>query len=164
MHVSEHLADHHLLDSFDSGQPALDTWLRDDARAADRKRVGFTYVWHAEDNVVLAYFTLCPHVLERRALPGKVGRGAPARIPAILLAQLALDRQLHGQRLGSQLLVDALTRAVSASDEVGGRYVVIDAIDEDAAHFYEHHDFLRCPSVTPARLLRKVADIAKALD
>lgn len=164
MYFSERLASHHRLDGFDSGQPSLDAWLREHARTADAKRVGRTYVWHAEDDdIVLAYFTLCPHVLERSELPGKVGRGNPTRIPAILLARLALDRKLHGQRLGSQLLLDALTRALGASNDVGGRYVVVDAIDDAAARFYEHHDFLPCPSTTPVRLVRKVADIAAAL-
>lgn len=112
---------------------------------------------------MLAYFTLCPHVLERGEQPGTVGRGDPARIPAILLVRLALDRRLHGQRLRSPLLVDALSRAVRASDAVGGRYVVVDAIEAAAARCYEHHDFLPCPSGPPARLVRKVADGARAL-
>lgn len=163
MYVSDRLADNHDLDSFDSGQLSLDRWLREHARTADAKRVGRTYVWHDRDDVVLAYFTLCPHLIERSELPSKVGRGDPSRIPSILLARLALDRRLQGQRLGAQLLVDALSRAVRASDEVGGRYVVVDAIDDAAARFYEHHDFIPCPGSAPGRLARKITDVAAAL-
>lgn len=163
MYVSERLAESHDLTTFDSGQPALDRWLRDHARTADAKRVGRTYVWHDGDGVVVGYFTLCPHLLERSELPAKVGRGDPSRIPAILLARLALDTRLQGRRLGAQLLVDALQRAVRASNDVGGRYVLVDAIDDAAARFYEHHDFIPCPGSTPARLTRKVADVAAAL-
>lgn len=163
MHVSERLGDEHDLTRFDSGQPTLDEWLREHARTSDAKRVGRTYVWHAGDDIVIGYFTLCPHVIERSELPGKVGRGDPSRIPAILLARLALDRNAQGQRLGVELLIDALSRALTASDQVGGRYIVVDAIDEPAAHFYEHHGFRRCPGDHPVRLIRKVSDVATAL-
>ena len=163
MYVAERLADHHQLDRFDSGQPGLDDWRRRHARTADAKRIGRTYVWHRGDDIVLAYFTLCPHVLVRAELPTKLGRGDPMRIPAILLARLVLNRTLHGQRLGAQLLLDALCRAVAASNDVGGRYVVVEVIDEPAARFYEHHNFHRCPGTSPIRLIRRVTDIAATL-
>jgi predicted N-acetyltransferase YhbS len=36
-------------------------------------------------------------------------------IPVYLLARLALDRSLHGQGLGAELLLDVLTRVVDAA-------------------------------------------------
>lgn len=81
---------------------------------------------------------MCPHQISKHELPDRIGSGETNTIPAILLAKLALDEDFHGQGLGRQLLVDAVTRAVSAVDIVGGRYIVIDAIDEEAAGFYEH--------------------------
>jgi GNAT superfamily N-acetyltransferase len=81
----------------------------------------------------------------------------------LLLARLALDRHLQGQRLGSELLLDALGRAVAATDRVSGRYVVVDAIDDAAASFYEHHGFHRCPGETVRRFVRKVSDIKASL-
>ena len=68
-------------------------------------------------------------------------RGFPERVPGYLIARLALHRELHHQRLGSQLLASALTRAAFAAREIGGRSVVVDAIDDAAAQFYEHHGF-----------------------
>jgi GNAT superfamily N-acetyltransferase len=92
-----------------------------------------------------------------------LGRGDPDRVPALLLARLALDRTLHGQGLGTELLLDALTRALAASNRVGGRYLVVDAIDDRAVAFYEHHGFLRVPGSALRRLVRKVSDIEASL-
>ena len=61
---------------------------------------------------------------------------------AYLLARLALDRQLQGQGLGTQLLLDAAELVLTASTSGGGRLLVVDAIDDRAAAFYRAHGFL----------------------
>ena len=63
--------------------------------------------------------------------------------------------------MGGVLLVDALARVVVASRTVAARFVVVDAVDDRAAAFYEHHGFRRVPG-TP-RLVQKVSDIAAAI-
>jgi GNAT superfamily N-acetyltransferase len=161
--VSEALAPHHVLDTFESGNEPLDSWLRKAAQHAAAMRTAKTFVWHAGDGVLVGYFSLAAHLVVREKVPKKVGRGAPAAIPAILLARLALARPLHGQGLGGELLWDALTRAVAASEIAAARVIVVDAIDESAARFYEHHGFLRVPN-DEARLVQKVSDVAAALD
>jgi GNAT superfamily N-acetyltransferase len=158
---SEHLAEAHDLSRFDSGQPALDAWLRDSAKGAQARRVGRTFVWHGGDKVAVAYYTLAAHVIERASLPRSVGRGSPDQIPAILLARLALDKLLHGQGLGGALLAEALARAAIAAENVGARFAVVDAIDEPPARFYEHHGFRRVPDTM--RLVQKMSDIAAAV-
>jgi GNAT superfamily N-acetyltransferase len=160
--VSETLADHHLLDQFSFGSDALDIWLQHHARHAQSMRTARTFVWHAGDQVVVAYFSLAAHLVVRSDLPPKVGRGLPDAIPAVLLARLALDRSLHGQGLGGELLLDALSRAVAASGVAAARLVVVDAIDEAAAAFYEHHGFIAVPG-NRQRLVQKIGDIAAAL-
>jgi GNAT superfamily N-acetyltransferase len=111
---------------------------------------------------VVAYFSLAAHLVVRTELPPKLGRGSPEAIPAVLLARLALHQSVHGQGLGGELLLDALGRAVQASDVAAARLVVVDAIDETAASFYEHHGFLAVPG-NPHRLVQKISDIAAAL-
>jgi GNAT superfamily N-acetyltransferase len=78
----------------------------------------------------------------------------------VLLARLALDRSLHGQGLGGALVAEALGRVVAATEIVAARFVLVDAVDERAAGFYEHHGFRRIPG--SLRLIQKVADIAAA--
>jgi len=160
-YVAEPLGDHHHLDDFDCGNEALNDWLRRHARNASGQGTR-TYVVIDVDREVVGYFAVAPHTIDREALPRSVGRGAPNQIPAVLLAKLALDRRLHGQGLGSELLVVALGTIVHAARRVGGRFVVVDAIEDSAAAFYSYHEFIAVPS-DPHRFVRKLSTVAKAL-
>ncbi|MDA8039350.1 MAG: GNAT family N-acetyltransferase [Actinomycetota bacterium] len=114
-----------------------------------------------QDSSVVAYFTLAGHVIEREDLPSRIGRGSPDRIPAVLIARLALHRDLHGQGHGGSLLADASRRIVAATDIVAARFVVVDAINDEAAGFYTHYGYQPLPGT--GRLVRKISDIANDL-
>ncbi|HEU0132505.1 MAG TPA: GNAT family N-acetyltransferase [Mycobacteriales bacterium] len=146
----------------DSGNADLDGWLRDHALGAEARRTSRTFVW-TDGGRVVAYYAVSAHRVLRADLPRALGHGSPTEIPAVLLAKLALDRSWHGQGLGGVLLADALTRIVRATEVVAARFVVVDAIDDNAAAFYEHHGFRRVPGDGPARLVQKVSAIAASL-
>jgi GNAT superfamily N-acetyltransferase len=160
--TSERLNPEHRLDDFASGTQTLDEWLRKSASQAQAMRTAQTFVWHEQDGVVVAYFSLAAHLVARSELPKRAGHGSPTSIPSVLLARLALDRRFHGRGLGGELLWDALSRAVKASDIAAARLVVVDAIDEAAARFYAHHGFTKVPG-NPHRLVQKVSDVVAAL-
>jgi GNAT superfamily N-acetyltransferase len=162
LHRSELLTASHDVAGFDSGQPALDAWLRDSAAQAGAMHTGRTFVWLDGEARVVAYFTLAAHLVARAQLPTKIARGSSDRIPAILLARLALDRSLHGRRLGTELLWDALNRAVAANRQAAARIDVVDAIDDNAAGFYVHHGFTVIPG-SHDRLVQKMSNIEAAL-
>jgi GNAT superfamily N-acetyltransferase len=155
------LSPDHDLDAFHSGHAALDDWLRRHARNAAGQGTR-TSVLIRDRAEVVGYFAIAPHLIAREATPRRIGRGAPARIPAILLAKLALDERLHGHGLGSELLIHALTTIIGAAHTAGGRVIVVDAIDEAAARFYRAHDFQPAPN-DPHRLIMKLSTAAKAL-
>lgn len=159
----EPLQEHHDIGAFSCGVPTLDAWLRRSAATAAAKHVGRTYVWVSpgDPTVVHGYITLAPHVVRRVETPGRIGRGSPETIPAILLARLALSRDQHGNGHGADLLVDALHRASDAIAIAGGRLIIVDAIDDRAAAFYEHYGFVRMAG--GLRLFRKATDIARDL-
>jgi GNAT superfamily N-acetyltransferase len=113
---------------------------------------------------VLAYFTLSAHEIVAADLPRRLARGMPERLPAVLLGKLALDRRLHGRGLGGQLLLDAYQRVLAATHTVAALYLVVDAIDDDAARFYEHYGFLRSPAEPSLRMVRKISDIHTDVD
>ena len=159
---SEHLGGHHDLSGFDSGNNTLDGWLRRTARHAEAANTGRTFVGAEPGSlVVVGSFTLAAHLLRRADVPKSVGHGAPDAIPAVLLARMALHRSLQGRGLGGQLLLDALERAVDASARAAARLVVVDAIDDQAAAFYQRYGFRACPA--PRRLVRKTSEVAAAL-
>lgn len=158
----EPLGAHHRLDAFTCATHALDAWLRDHARRAAGQGTR-TYVLIEEDSgAVIGYFAIAPHLVARGELPASVGRGAPVPVPAILLAKLALHQRLQGQGLGGELLVAALRVIVTAARSAGGRLIVVDAIDDDAAAFYRSVDFRSSPS-DPRRLIMKISTAARAL-
>jgi GNAT superfamily N-acetyltransferase len=160
--TSELLREDHDRTGFNSGNVDLDSWLRDHALHASAMNTGRTFVWHAGDGIVVAYFTLAAHLVARDAVAKRTGRGSPDVIPAILLARLALHRAQQGQGLGAELLWDALSRAVAANRQAAARLVVVDAVDGRAASFYEHFGFEPIPG-NPARLVQKLSSIEAAL-
>jgi GNAT superfamily N-acetyltransferase len=116
-----------------------------------------------EDQKVCAYFAICPTEVVRKddGVSGPMA-GGYSRIPGYLIARLAIDAALRGQRYGEQLLLDALGKAVAASEIGGGRLVVVDAIDDEAPSFYEHYHVVPVRN-RERRLVMKVSTAAKAL-
>jgi GNAT superfamily N-acetyltransferase len=157
----EPLSDGHDLASFHCGRPELDEWLTCHARNAIGQGTR-TYVLLGDDRVLAGYFAIAPHLVEREELPPRIGRGAPSKIPAVLLAKLALHERLHGQGLGAELLVRALRTIVTAARAAGGKLIIVDAIDQAAASFYRRHDFQSVGS-DPHRLVMKISTAARTL-
>jgi GNAT superfamily N-acetyltransferase len=162
VHLAQPLSQEHNLENFDCGKEELSDWLKKFACHAEGMKTARTFVWTEEGGPdVVAYYSIAGHAIEKAQVPPKIGRGSPEQIPAVILARLALDRRQQGQGLGSRLLIDALARIVRASQEVALRLVVVDAIDEDAAQFYEKYGFRRIPG--DMRLFRKVSDVERDL-
>jgi GNAT superfamily N-acetyltransferase len=51
----------------------------------------------------------------------------------------------QGQGLGALLLSDAAQRAYVSASSIGSSMLVVDAVSEQAASFYEAHGFVRLP-------------------
>jgi GNAT superfamily N-acetyltransferase len=161
--ISEAIADHHELGRFSCGNDVLDHWLRDQALRAHRAGVSRTTVWVAPDDPgVVAFHAIAPTQLARVDLPARSLSAGYSTVPGFLIGRLALDKSLHGQGLGTHLLLDALERIVDAADLVGGRLIAVDAIDTEAEQFYLHHDFQAIEG--SSRLITKVATARAALD
>ncbi|MDQ1289638.1 MAG: hypothetical protein QG622_3204 [Actinomycetota bacterium] len=155
------LSPDHEVGAFRCGKPSLDSWLHGQASRAQAAGTARTYVWTQVDRPeVLAYYSIAPTQVTRAEVTRSLAGGYTI-IPGYLLARLALDEHLHGQGLGSELLVNALERIVEAARSSGGRLIVVDAIDDDAHAFYRRHDFL--PITGSMRLYLKVATAAAAL-
>jgi GNAT superfamily N-acetyltransferase len=161
-HHIEPLTDGHDFDAFSCGHLSLDAWLREHAHRATRQGTRTYLLIEDETGAVVGYFAIAPHLIEREEAPRRIGRGAPQQIPAILLAKLALHKRLHGQGLGAELLIHALMTVVTAARSAGGRIVIVDAIDDNAASFYRVHDFEPTPNDSH-RLILKLSTVAKAL-
>jgi GNAT superfamily N-acetyltransferase len=149
----------HDLADFDCGKPALNDWLRTYALANQAN--GFTRVMVVRDgDRVVGFYGLAPTAVPPALLSRKVRTGRPPDpVPAILFGQLAVDRAYAGRGLGSALLRDALLRCVAAADAIGGRAVIVRAIDASARDYWETCGFTPSRS-DPSILFRPMADIA----
>lgn len=152
----------HDLSAFTCGKPALDNWLK--TRALSNQQKGFTavIVVHDADRVV-GYYGLAPTAVVPVVMPRSIRTGQPPDpIPCLLLGQLATDVAYAGQGIGTGLLKHALTRCVAAANLIGGRALLVNAIDDEAAAFWRRRGFL--PSKDDAlTLFRSMADIAASL-
>ena len=151
----------HQVGEFSCGETSLNEWLRQEAAPAAARRTARTRVWVDQDGIVVGYYALAAHKVARDAVPRKVGRGGPVEIPAVLVARLALSESLRGQGLGAVLVADAMQRVVDATQTVAARLVVVDALHERVAQFYESLGFRRIPA--SLLLAQQVADIELAL-
>jgi GNAT superfamily N-acetyltransferase len=159
----ERLRDLHELSAFRCNNAVLDSWLKNHALASQRMDSARTFVL-VQDAGVVGYFSLTMGSVRRADPPKRLVRGLPAYpIGMVLLARLAVQADDQGQGVGSLLLADALRKAVIAGEAAAARLVVVDAIDEAAAHFYAHHGFLAVPE-HPMRLYRRMNDIRASLD
>ncbi|MCO5316609.1 MAG: GNAT family N-acetyltransferase [Solirubrobacterales bacterium] len=163
MFRSARLAADHDTTRFDCGVTALDEWIRTQALRAERAGVTATTVWtRPGDQQVLGFHSIAPTTVSREELPTKGIAAGFTTIPGYLLGRLALDRDLQGRKLGSQLLLDAIETIVVAAERGGGRVIVVDAIDDRAVSFYRHHDFI--PIGDSRRLIMKIATARQAVN
>ena len=162
--TSERLSEVHDLSSFDSGHEYLDDWLRDHAAHADRMNTARTFVFHEDGHRVLGYYSLAMGRVQEEELPSTVARGGPRIVPVVLVARLAVDREVQGRGMGGELLWDAMSRALAANALAAARAIVVDALDERAASFYEYFGFVRVASTAPpVRLAIKMSSVERNL-
>jgi len=135
----------HQRDSFDCGYKVLDDYLKKYARQNHRKGIAKTFVAVSVSGSlkVDGYYTASASIIEYESIPESLKSGVPGYpVPAMLIGKLAVDTRVKGQGLGTELLVNALERAVRASQELGIFAVRVDAIDLQAKQFYLKHDFI----------------------
>jgi GNAT superfamily N-acetyltransferase len=158
----ELLAARHDVTRFACGQPALDHWLK--TRALANQEKGFTVVMVVHDaGRVVGYYGLAPTAVVASVLPRRVRTGQPPDpVPCLLLGQLATDLAYRGRGIGTGLLKHALSRSVAGARLIGGRALLVHALDEQAAAFWRRRGFL--PSRDdPLTLFRSLPDIAASL-
>lgn len=108
---------------------------------------------------LVGFYAAGPHSIDASELEPDMKKRLPNydRVVACYLSMIGTHSDVRGKDVGSFLLADALKRCVQASEQMGGRFVVLDAIKENAARLYGRFDFVALPSVSG----RMVVSIAK---
>jgi len=160
----EPLAPQHNVDRFECGREQLNRWLRAYAGQGQRSDTARTFVaCNRETTDVVGYYTLVASQVEHASATGGVRRGVSKRfpIPVCLIARLAVDHSAQGVGLGRSLLLDALRRADHASRSIAMRAVLVHALDEEAAAFYERFGF-KPASAEPLTLMVPLEAVRRA--
>jgi GNAT superfamily N-acetyltransferase len=161
----EPFASHHDRGGFTSGIESLDRYFKTQASQDVRRRANaaFVLVDPNELHQVLGYYTLCATALPQGDVPLATRKHLPRYplVSATLVGRLAVARPHQGQGLGALLLADAVWRAFASASSVGSSMLVVDAISEQAAGFYDANGFVRLPD--SLRLVLPMRTIAKLL-
>ena len=152
----------HRTEDFDCTDEDLNRYLKQFAVSNHASVAAATFVV-VQENRVLAYYSLAATSIAYEDAPARAKAGLPKHpVPAVILARLAVDQTLQGQKLGSMLIKHAMRRTLEVSEEIGVRMLVIDAKNERVAALYERIGFARFEHA-PLKLYMLRKDLAKQL-
>ncbi|MGV0998509.1 MAG: GNAT family N-acetyltransferase [Fluviibacter sp.] len=146
------LTSHHKLDAFSSGEPILDDWLKRRAMINQTSGASRTFVAANDQLEVMAYYALAAGAVAHQDATRKVRQNMPDPVPVLILGRLAVDQQIHGQKLGGALLQDAFKRSLLVAQNTGVRALLVHALNDRASAFYQHYGFQASP-INPMTLM-----------
>jgi predicted N-acetyltransferase YhbS len=152
---------HHDCSSFESGETALDEWLRQRSLKNQHAGAARTYVACCENQIV-GYYSLAVGSVSHEIAVDHIKRNMPNPVPVMLLARLAVDLNWQGCGLGYSLLQNAVLRTTQAAELAGIRAMLVHAISEDAKRFYRYFGFQTAQS-EPMTLMATLSNLTSAL-
>jgi GNAT superfamily N-acetyltransferase len=142
------LGNQHDRKTFDCGEASLNQYLNRYAKQDIRRRFYRIFVASppGEPRRVIGYYSLSAGSLAAADLPAEFRRRLPRYpVPVVLLGRLAVAKSHQGKGLGGILIADALQRIALASQVMAVYAVVVDALNEQAAEFYQQFGFIGLP-------------------
>ena len=144
---------------------SLDRYFRTQAGQDVRRKANavFVLINQGQPNQVRGYYTLCATALSQGDVPLAARKHIPSYplVSATLIGRLAVATVHQGRGLGALLLADAVQRAYVTASSIGSSMLVVDAIEERAATFYEANGFVRLPD--SPRLILPISAISALL-
>ena len=151
----------HELDNFNCGESSLNDWLKKRALKNDITDASRTYVV-CVSNTVVAYYSLhLGSILHSEAIR-KIKRNMPEPIPAIVLGRLAVDINHQGKGLARGLMKDMFLRAIKVSDLAGTKAILVKALNENVATFYQSFGFVQSKT-DPLLLMKAISEVRASL-
>lgn len=138
----------HHRQSFKCEEESLTEYIHKQVSQDIKKRIAACFVAIDSSKDVLGYYTLSSQSLGRDSIPTRFIKKVPKsyNAPVILLGRLARDISQKGTGLGEHLLIDALFRAFTLSeDSIGAMAVVVDPINDFAVKFDKKYGFEELP-------------------
>lgn len=149
--------------AFECEEQQLTDYIKKQVSQDIKKKLAVCFVAIDSDNNVIGYYTLSSESLGREQIPDKYLRKVPQNYnaPVILLGRLARNITAKGTGLGEHLLLDALFRAFTLSEEsIGAMAVVVDPMNQFAIKFYKKYGFEQLPDsekmFLPMRTIKQI--------
>ena len=152
--------------SFDCGEHSLNQYLHRYASQDIRRRVNRVFVASppAATQQVIGYYSLSAGGLDATDLPEEFRSRLPRYpVPVVLLGRLAVAKSHQGKGLSAILIADALQRIVQASRVMAVFAVIVDALNDRVAEFYQQFGFIPLPS-QPLKLFLPMDSVATLVD
>ena len=161
--VIEPLDARHDRAAFSCGETRIDNYLKISARSHVKEDLVQMYVAVRGDVQVLGYYALGAHALDTSSLPPEILKKMPPwpAISAFYLSMVGVDTRFQGKGLGTLLVADAFKKCITAADLVGGSFIVLDALNDDAARMYRRLGFTELPS-QPRRMIIGMKQVRSA--
>ena len=135
---------------------ALDQYIHKQAGQDIKRRISriFVAALPGSPKEVIGYYSLSTLSIQLSQLPEKLARKLPKHpVPAALIGRLAVSENAQGCGIGKMLLIDAIKRTLSVSDQIAIYTMVVDAINDNAKGFYEQFGFARLSDNSPRLFL-----------
>lgn len=118
--------------AFFCGFGPIDNFLK--SSLSDQVKDGMVTAWMATaegDSSVLGFYTLGAMAVRAEFGPKKWQRARVPDVPVIYIRAVAVREDMQGKRLGTALVIDAMTRCLSIADQMGAAAIVLDVLDSN---------------------------------
>jgi ribosomal protein S18 acetylase RimI-like enzyme len=145
--------------AFSCGHDRIDDFLKHRAAQQADREIGKTFVAiEPPAPAILGYYTLGAHSIDVSNLPAADQKRFPKRpVGAVYLSMIGVDGKVQRRGLGQFLLADVFARCVAVADNLGAAFIVLDALNEDAARLYRSQGF----DDLPGQAFRMLISMAK---
>ena len=158
----EPLSNAHDRTLFRCGEEPLDRYFQTQATQDIRRHIAHCFVAvETRTGQVAAYYTLSAASIPLMDLPPEEAKRLPRypTLPAVRIGRLAVDQRFQSRGLGAASLMDAAHRTLQAA--AAAFAILVDAKNDQAAAFYQHHGF-RAIMSQPRTLFLPIATLQKA--
>lgn len=155
---------------FSCGFAPIDNFLK--LSLSEHVRRGLVTAWVAtegDDPSVLGFYTLGAMAVRADLGPKAWERAGVPDIPVIYVRAVAVHEARQGAKLGQALLIDAMRRCVSISEDMGAAAITLDVLEDENFErrwaFYKRLGFVSLGDPeNPKRVYITMADVRKSLE
>lgn len=126
--------------NFDCGITQLNKFIHEEVENFHSERLGITYLFYSNssNNVLIGFVTISMADIKTKQLLSNDMK--PIKIenyPSLQIGQLAIDKNYQGQGYGKDIIGWCLKEALEYSEEIGCRFLVLNAIPESRDFYFK---------------------------